>query len=259
MPTSDQQNPSGQQAAATELPVERLPRHIAIIMDGNGRWAQLRGLPRVAGHRAGAISVRAVITESARLGIECLTLYSFSSENWKRPPDEVEELMNLYAEYLIDERDMIMQNNVRLRQIGRRDGLPDRVLTELDTTRDMSANNTGMTLCLALNYSARCELVDATRAITRKVHNGELSEDQIDEQCISDHLYTAGLPDPDLLVRTAGERRLSNFMLWQVSYAELYVTSVLWPEFRKENLHQAIFDFARRERRFGALKADTNA
>jgi len=232
---------------------ERLPQHVAIIMDGNGRWAKRQGLPRVKGHEAGAANVREIVTHAARLGIECLTLYSFSTENWNRPIEEITHLMRLYVEYLIKERGEIMDNGIRLVQIGRREGLPDEVLRELDETARMSAGNRGMTLCLALNYSSRAEIVDAVRDIARRVRQDGLDPGAIDEQTISGSLYTANLPDPDLLIRTAGEMRVSNFLLWQISYAELYVTSVLWPEFRKEHLNAAIHEYARRERRFGGL------
>lgn len=235
------------------IAAESLPHHIAIIMDGNGRWAQRQGLPRVRGHEAGAANVREIVTHSARLGVGYLTLYSFSTENWNRPIDEITHLMGLYVEYLIKERAEIMDNDIRLVQIGRREGLPSQVLSELDETARVSRDNKGMTLCLALNYSSRAEIVDGVRAIARRVVTGQLNADQIDDRTISDALYTAGMPDPDLLIRTAGEMRVSNFLLWQISYAELYVTEVLWPEFNKNDLNGAIKDYARRQRRFGAL------
>ncbi|MCB9854007.1 MAG: isoprenyl transferase [Phycisphaerales bacterium] len=236
------------------IPAERLPRHIAIIMDGNGRWARQRGMERVRGHEAGAQNVREIVTQCARLGVEALTLYSFSTENWRRPIDEITRLMSLYVEYLIKEREEIMDNDVRLVQLGRREGLPDEVLRELDETARLSANNKGMTLCLALNYSSRVEIVDAVRSIAERVRAGEVTPDQIDDTTIDASLYTAGLPDPDLLVRTAGEMRISNFLLWQISYAELYVTETLWPDFHREHLNDAIRAYAARERRFGGLK-----
>jgi undecaprenyl diphosphate synthase len=228
-----------------------LPRHVAIIMDGNGRWAQQRALPRIEGHRCGSEAVREIVTQCARLGLECLTLYSFSVDNWKRPPDEVEGLMALYARHLAQERRTIMDNGIRMIQLGRREGLPDEVLKELDLTVSASANNPGLTLCLALNYGARTEIVDAVRAISKRVQRGELRPDDIDAELISASLYTAGLPDPDLLIRTGGEMRVSDFLLWQISYAEIYVTPVLWPDFREEHLYDAIRTFAQRERRFG--------
>jgi undecaprenyl diphosphate synthase len=241
-----------------ELGLERhqLPRHIAIIMDGNGRWANLRGLPRIRGHAEGAANVREIVTHCARLGIEALTLYSFSSENWKRPAREVEALMDLYAEYLVKERATIMDNNVRLVQIGRRDRLPGAVLRELDTTAQMSRDNTGLRLQLAINYGSRDEIVDSVRTIARKVLAGQFKPDDIDESVISAHLYTAGVPDPDLLIRTAGEMRVSNFLLWQISYAEFYVSDALWPDFSKDDLNEAIRAFAARVRRFGGVKTD---
>ena len=235
---------------------EQLPRHIAIIMDGNGRWANLRNLPRIHGHIEGAANVREIITHCARLKLEALTLYSFSAENWKRPRREVDALMNLYVEYLIKEREEIMENDVRLIQIGRRDRLPEAVLRELDVTQEMSRNNQGLKLCLAINYGSRNEIVDAVQAIAADVKAGRLDPAEIDEACISSRLYTAGVPDPDLLVRTAGEMRISNFLLWQISYAELYVTEVLWPDFGKEELDDAIRAYAARDRRFGGVKTD---
>jgi len=235
---------------------EALPRHIAVIMDGNGRWAQQRGLPRIEGHRHAASAVREIVTHAARLGIDCLTLYSFSLENWKRPRLEVDGLMSLYAEYLVSEREEIMDNDIRVVQIGRREGLPPSVLRELDKTAELSGKNKGMALCLALNYGARAEIVDAVRRLAERVAAGALRPEEIDEKAIAGALYTAGLPDPDLVIRTAGEMRVSNFLLWQISYAELHVTPVLWPDFRAEQLYEAIRSFARRERRFGdVLKA----
>jgi undecaprenyl diphosphate synthase len=235
------------------IPREKLPRHVAIIMDGNGRWAQRQGLPRVKGHEAGAANVREIVTHAARLGIECLTLYSFSTENWNRPLEEITQLMRLYVEYLIKERTEIMDNDIRLVQIGRREGLPAEVLKELDETAAISQNNRGMTLCLALNYSSRAEIVDAVRDLARRAAQGQLEPSQIDEETISRSLYTRGVPDPDLLIRTAGEMRVSNFLLWQISYAEIYVTDTLWPEFGSGDLNAAIQEYARRDRRFGGL------
>jgi undecaprenyl diphosphate synthase len=237
------------------VPRARLPRHIAIIMDGNGRWARDRGLSRLEGHRHGSQAVREIVTQCARLGVECLTLYSFSVDNWKRPPEEVAGLMALYSQYLADERQEIMDNDIRLVQLGRRADLPEQVLQELDQTMGLSAKNTGMTLCVALNYGARSEIVDAVRTLARRVAAGQLDPDEIDERLVSESLYTADLPDPDLLIRTGGEMRVSNFLLWQISYAELYVTPVLWPDFRPEHLHEAIRSFAARERRFGDVRS----
>ncbi len=235
------------------LPKERLPRHVAIIMDGNGRWARQRDLDRIKGHEAGAERVHHVVTHAARLGLDYLTLYSFSTENWRRPIEEISCLMKLYVKYLIKERQEIMENGVRLIQLGRRAGLPEELLRELDETVAMSRDNDGMTLCLALNYSSRTELLDAVRDIGRRVAAGQLDPDQIDEDTINNALYTAEIPDPDLLVRTAGEMRVSNFLLWQISYTELYVTDVLWPDFGPQDLNGALVEFARRDRRFGGL------
>ena len=240
--------------AGLGIPDERIPRHVAIIMDGNGRWASRRGLPRQAGHSEGAKSVRKIVTEGARLGLDALSLYSFSIENWRRPREEINALMGLYADYLIHERPTLMAHNVRLRHLGRRDGLPEKVLTELDASIEISRNNTGMWLNLALNYGSRAELTGAIRAIAARAAAGKIAPDQIDEQVISDALDTAGLPDPDLLIRTAGEMRISNFLLWQVSYAEFYVTETLWPDFDEESFRQAILAYADRHRRFGGLE-----
>jgi undecaprenyl diphosphate synthase len=238
------------------LEPQQLPRHIAVIMDGNGRWANLRNLPRIHGHIQGAANVRAIVTQCARLKIEVLTLYSFSAENWSRPRAEVDALMSLYVEYLIKEREEIMANDVRLIQIGRREPLPEPVLRELDTTQAVSRENRGLKLCLAINYGSRNEIIDAVRAIANEAKQGKLDPNAIDEAVISNHLYTAGLPDPDLMIRTAGEMRISNYLLWQLSYAELYVTDVLWPDFRPEHLNEAIRTYARRTRRFGGVVSD---
>ncbi len=232
---------------------DRLPRHIAVIMDGNGRWAQARGLPRIKGHERGAENVRAVVTHCARLGIEALTLYSFSTDNWKRPQEEVEFLMELYSLYLVAERETIMSNNVRFLHLGRREGLPSRVLDRMDETVALSRSNTGLRLSLALNYGSREEIVDATRTLARAVLAGVLLPNDIDEEHIAGALYSAGLPDPDLLIRTANERRLSNFLLWQISYAEIHICENLWPDFGLDQLNGALRDYASRERRFGAV------
>jgi undecaprenyl diphosphate synthase len=235
------------------VPVDRMPRHIAIIMDGNGRWARHRGLPRIRGHEQGARSVRAIVTQCARLGVDVLTLYSFSHENWKRPQAEVDFLMSLYGHYLVQERSEIVDNNIQLVHLGRRAGLPADVLREMDATVAASSHNTGMKLCLALNYGSRTEMVDAIRRLAADAAGGQINPADIDEEQVSAALYTSGLPDPDLLVRTAGERRISNFLLWQLSYAEMYVSDVYWPDFGVEHLHAAIQDYAARDRRFGAL------
>jgi len=244
--------------ARRELGIDpgRFPRHVAIIMDGNGRWARRRGLPRTAGHAEGAKAVRGIVTESVRLGLEALTLYSFSIENWRRPASEVEALMRLYAEYLRRERHTIREHNIRVRHLGRREGLPEEVLKELDAALAEGAPNTGMWMCLALNYGGRAELAEAVRGLARRVAAGEMDPEDVNEPAISAALGTAGLPDPDLLVRTAGEMRISNFLLWQVSYAEFYVTDTLWPDFGVPGLRDALRAYADRHRRFGGLNHD---
>jgi undecaprenyl diphosphate synthase len=239
--------------AIAELPREKIPRHIAIIMDGNGRWAQQRGLPRIEGHRQGADSVRRVTEECNRLGIEYLTLYCLSSENWKRPAEELDFLMQLLQKYMVEERPNIMKHGIRVSVIGRRQGLPENALAAIDGTVEMSRANGGLKVALAINYGGRAELADAVRGIARAVRAGELDETAIDEAAIESHLYTAGTPDPDLLVRTAGEMRVSNFLLWQISYAEIYVADCCWPDFDEAQLHTAILNYASRDRRFGGL------
>jgi len=236
------------------LPRERWPAHIAFIMDGNGRWAQARGLPRAAGHRHGVDTVRELVTEAARLGLGAITLYSFSSENWKRPADEVDALMALCAEFLRRERPRLLRESIRFVRIGRREGLPAEVLAELDETERATAHCAGLTLCLALNYGSRTEIADAARALAREVAAGRRDPESIDEDAVAAHLYTAGIGDPDLLVRTAGELRVSNYLLWQISYAEIHVTEVLWPDFGAEDLAAAILAYASRDRRFGGLR-----
>ncbi len=232
---------------------DKLPRHIAIIMDGNGRWARSQGKERVEGHARGAKSVDEVTEECCRLGIGQLTLYCLSSENWKRPRAELDFLMALLKQYLLQEREKILRQNIRFTVIGRREGLPDEVLAEIDENIRLTKDNTGLTLCLAINYGSRAEIVDAVRSIAERVKRGELDSGAIDEAAISDSLYTAGMPDPDLLIRTAGEMRVSNYLLWQISYAELWVTPRYWPEFGAALLHDALKDYAKRERRFGGL------
>ncbi len=239
-----------------DVPPSRIPRHIAVIMDGNGRWAEERGFPRAFGHQAGASGVREVITASVRLGIEVLTLYSFSSENWRRPGDEIQALMRLCIAYCEGEREELLRHNIRVRVIGRRTGMPDDVLGALDTLCKATERCTGLTLCLAINYGARDEIVDAVRAIASRSASGELAPGDIDETVIAGHLNTAGLPDPDLLIRTGGEMRLSNYLLWQLSYAEIYVTEQHWPDFSESSLHEAVRTFACRRRRFGGLDDD---
>jgi undecaprenyl diphosphate synthase len=231
-----------------------VPGHIAIIMDGNGRWAEARTMRRVRGHEAGIDSVREIAEECARLGVGQLTLYAFSEENWKRPRLEIEFLMRMLKRFLVRERDTLMRNNMRFGAIGRLDRLPADVRKELDKTRRMTAKNTGTLLCLALSYGGRSEIVDAAKALVERVQRGELKPEEIDEAALASSLYQPDMPDPDLVIRTAGEMRVSNFLLWQISYSELYVTDTLWPDFRPEHLHAAIEDFNRRERRFGGLK-----
>jgi undecaprenyl diphosphate synthase len=231
----------------------RLPRHIAIIMDGNGRWAQGRGLPRVEGHRRGVASVRRVTEHCVRRGIGQLTLYCLSSENWRRPATELRFLMHLLEQYMIEERALLMRQRIRLSVIGRREGLPPETLAALDRTVELCAANDGMRLCLAINYGSRAEIVDAARRIAGDVAGGRMRPDEIDEDAFAARLDTAGMPDPDLLIRTAGEMRISNFLLWQISYAELWVTPVAWPEFEERHLDEAVAAFAGRDRRFGGL------
>jgi undecaprenyl diphosphate synthase len=245
------------QPGTCNLELGTLPRHIAVIMDGNGRWARERGLDRVEGHLRGAETVRRVVEECCRLGIGQLTLYSFSSENWKRPREEVDFLMGLLKQYLVEQRAELVQRNIRFRVIGRREALAPEVVREIEESERQSSANTGLTLALAVNYGSRAEIVDAVRAIAARVRRGELDPAHINESTVSDSLYTAGMPDPDLLIRTAGEMRVSNYLLWQISYAELWVTPAYWPDFTTELFHEALRDYAARERRFGGLKPAT--
>jgi undecaprenyl diphosphate synthase len=241
------------EAADRDVKADRLPRHVAIIMDGNGRWAVQRGLPRIEGHRRGVDSVRRITEHCARLGVEQLTLYCLSSENWRRPAHELELLMELLEQYLIEERPLLMRERIRLSMIGRREGLPASTLEELDRTVALTAGNDRLHLCLAINYGSRAEIVDAARALAEEARDGLIDPLQIDESAVAARLDTAGMPDPDLLIRTAGEMRVSNFLLWQISYAELWVTDVCWPDFAEPQLDAAIASFASRERRFGGL------
>jgi len=234
-----------------KLDLKRLPEHLAIIMDGNGRWAQRRHLPRIAGHRTGVKTARVIIETCSRLRIPCLTLYAFSLENWRRPKAEVEFLMRLLREYLKRELPTMQRNNIRLLFIGRSENLPASVRADMSEGIRLTAGNSGMRLILALNYGARAELVDALQSILDEARANPAFK--VDEQCISGHLYTAGLPDPDLLIRTSGEMRVSNFLLWQIAYAEIYVTQVLWPDFSRIRLLEALVDYQKRERRYGAL------
>ncbi len=244
--------PSGSpdEAVARQVNFEQLPAHIAIIMDGNGRWAAQRHLPRVEGHRAGIDSVRDVVETSARLGIDVLTLYAFSVENWKRPRAEINTLMTLLKRYLRLELSTLLRNNIRFQVIGRKDELAVDVQHELDLAIRQTAGNSGMLFNIALNYGGRAEIVDAAR---RAIASG-IAPDQLDERRFSDFLYTSGQPDPDLLIRTSGEMRVSNFLLWQIAYSEIWVTETLWPDFRRRHLLEAVVAYQKRDRRYGGLK-----
>ena len=230
-----------------------VPRSVAVIMDGNGRWAKRAGLERIRGHERGIDAVRTTVTECARLGVEALTLYAFSEENWQRPQREIDLLFKLLLRFLVEERPTLQQNRVRLVHAGRRGRLPSEVLARLDETIALTAANDGMVLCLAISYGGRQELVDAVRSLARRIAEGALAPDAIDEAAIHGALYQPSLPDPDLLIRTAGERRISNFLLWQVSYAEIHVSDVCWPEFGKDQLHAAFRDYGNRVRKFGKV------
>jgi len=232
---------------------KKLPDHIAIIMDGNGRWAKKRGFIRVRGHEEGVNSVREITTECAKKNIRQLTLYAFSNENWKRSKTEVNFLMKMLKKFLIAERKTIEDNNIILKTIGRTEALPEDVQKELAISMEESKDNTGMILCLALNYGGRTEIMDAATAMAEDVKQGKLKIKDIGEDVFKSYMYTSEMSDPDLLIRTGGEMRVSNFLLWEVSYAELWFTSVYWPEFKKEHLEQALSDYAKRERRFGGL------
>jgi undecaprenyl diphosphate synthase len=232
-----------------------IPRHIAVIMDGNGRWAARRGKPRYEGHQQGAVVAREVTEICSELGIGQLTLYCLSSENWKRPAGELDFLMQLLCRYMVEECPVMMKNNIRLKIIGRRERIPDSALEEMDRSVEMTQSNTGMTLCLAINYGSRAEITDAVKRIAREVEQKHISPDDIDEALISNRLDTVGCPDPDLLIRTSGELRLSNYLLWQLSYAEIWITQTFWPDFNRELLLEAIDDFSKRQRRFGAVSS----
>ncbi|MBP1727847.1 MAG: pyrophosphate synthase [Deltaproteobacteria bacterium] len=229
----------------------KLPNHLAIIMDGNGRWAQARMLPRIMGHRKGVQTVRLIVEECTKVGIRFLTLFAFSAENWSRPKTEVRSLMSLLKKYIRLEVPRMMRNNTRFRVIGNRDDLPEDVRIALDDAMAVTAGNSGMTLTLALSYGSRQEILQAAKAVAADIVNGRLLPAELTENSFSDYLYTAALPDPDLLIRTSGEMRISNFMLWQLAYAELYFTEVNWPDFGREELHKALNDYRLRERRFG--------
>ena len=234
-----------------DLDLDAVPRHVAIIMDGNGRWASKRGLPRAAGHRAGVKAVREVLSAAIELGIEYLTVYSFSSENWSRPAEEVNTLMRLFVEVLERELDSLQKLGIKVRVIGQEDVVPSETMAAFRRTEDQTAENTKLTFVVALNYGGRTEITDAVKALTQDVIAGRLDPTSIDEDCIAERLYTKGMPDPDLVIRTSGEMRISNFLLWQIAYSELWVTAVLWPDFSRHDLLRALVDFQRRERRFG--------
>jgi undecaprenyl diphosphate synthase len=246
-PVKDSPTPS------LELSPDQLPRHVAIIMDGNGRWAQRNKLPRIEGHRRGTKTVARVVAECQKLGVRQVTLYCLSHENWKRPSEELEFLMHLMQQFMIESRAEMIKREIRLRVIGRRDKLPPEVQQEMDKSIEMTRRFTDFCLCLAINYGARQEIVDAVQALACQVAAGNMDPSEIDEHAISAHLYTADMSDPDLLIRTAGEMRISNYLLWQISYAELWVTDRCWPEFRIEDLHQAFRDYSSRVRRYGGL------
>jgi len=240
-------------APAVCAPDCAVPRHIAIIMDGNGRWARERGLPRIKGHEEGAKSVRAITEAGVELGVEFLTVYAFSTENWKRPPEEIRALFVLLEQFIAQETPALMKNNVRLQAIGRLHELPESCQCALRGAIEQTAGNTAITLILALNYSARAELVDAVKELCEASVAGEITPEEVDTDAISRHLYTRNYPDPDLLVPTSGEMRLSNFLLWQLSYTEIHVTAKLWPDFGKEDLRAAVAEYSKRQRRYGGV------
>lgn len=241
------------------IDTERLPRHVAIIMDGNGRWAKQRGRPRTFGHQNGVRSVRETTEAAAELGISYLTLYAFSTENWKRPKLETDALMTLLLQTIHKETKTLNKNNVRLQTIGDIDSLPPRTRKQLEKAIESTSGNDRMTLVLALSYSSRWELMNAMKNMGRDIESGTLTAEDIDQQCLGNYLETKGMPDPELLIRTSGEFRISNFLLWQIAYAELYFTHKLWPDFRKEDLYEALIDFQSRERRFGKISEQIKA
>ncbi len=249
---------SDEERLAREIDPTRIPQHVAVIMDGNGRWAKSRNLPRLEGHRAGMQSVREIVETSARVGVKVLTLFAFSSENWKRPEREVSTLFRLMVDFLKKEDKVLVKNDFRLRVIGRRDGLPEKARRELDRVETLTRDNQRMVLCIALNYGGRTEIVDAVRSLLADPTVAAIAAADaamvVDEDAISRRLYTAGLPDPDLLIRTSGEFRVSNFLLWQIAYTEIWITPAFWPEFRKRHFLQAIVDYQKRERRFGDIQ-----
>ncbi|HOV99643.1 MAG TPA: isoprenyl transferase [Bacteroidota bacterium] len=244
---------SDQQAQDKLRSSGEIPEHIAIIMDGNGRWAKRRGLPRVAGHKEGINSVRDIVEACGQLGVKYLTLYTFSTENWKRPQEEVSVLMKLLVHSLRNERDQLHKNKVRLKAIGDIKQLPPTVLHELNDALKLTENNTGLTLILALSYSGRWDILNAVRLLMPKVRNGEITEQNVTEKIFEQYLSTDGIPEPDLLIRTSGEMRISNFLLWQLAYSEIYIAKEYWPSFRRMQLYEAIADYQKRERRFGMV------
>jgi undecaprenyl diphosphate synthase len=242
-----------EQSEPVRLQAGNIPQHVAIIMDGNGRWAKSRGLPRAAGHRAGMSAVKRATIAAAEIGIQVLTLYAFSTENWKRPQEEVDFLMSLPQEFLEKELDELIANNVQLRMMGWKEGLPAHTLSAIETAIERTKHNTGLILNFALNYGSRHEIVSAIRQIAEEIGSGQMNAADIDDDMVSNRLLTSGLPDPDLMIRTSGEIRISNFMLWQIAYSELWFTDIYWPEFTKEHLLQAISEYQRRARRYGGL------
>jgi len=242
----------------TTLKSDRIPRHVAIIMDGNGRWAERRGASRVDGHRAGLEACRAIVRSAADVGIRYLTLYAFSLENWNRPREEVAELMNLLETYLDEELEEVMRNDIRVQAIGRNDRLPPSVRTRVEAAVEQTRDNRRMELIFALSYGGRAEIVDAARKIARDVEDGKIDPDRIDEKIFASYLYAPDVPDPDLLIRTGAELRVSNFLLWQIAYTEIYATDVMWPDFDKSHLVEAVMDYQSRERRFGMTSAQVS-
>jgi undecaprenyl diphosphate synthase len=243
---------SEEEALVRQMDLTRLPGHVAVIMDGNGRWARKKGLPRIEGHRAGSKAVREIIEASARVGLKVLTLYTFSKENWKRPRPEVARLWQLLREYLKKEAQSLMEHGLRLRTIGQTAGIPGPTLKEIERVVEMTRSNNHMDLVLALNYGARSEIVDAVRKV---LQSGLARPEDLSEDKFAGYLYTAGIPDPDLLIRTSGELRVSNFLLWQIAYTEIWITPVFWPDFRMKHLFQAIVDYQKRDRRFGDIQS----
>ncbi len=243
---------SVEESLAEQLDFARLPRHVAIIMDGNGRWAKKRSLPRVEGHRAGSKSVREIVETCGRLGISFLSLYAFSKENWKRPKREISTLWRLLEDYLKREDNLLIENNFRLMVIGQREEIPDSVNSELQRVEEVTKNNSKLTILLALNYGGRAEIVDAVKMI---LSEHDLDPDSLNEETFANYLYTADVPDPDLLIRTSGELRVSNFLLWQIAYSEIWITPKFWPDFRKKHFLEALLDYQKRERRFGDIQS----